>query len=88
MARRDGPKPEIATTMVWSEDCATLHLEALERLVGSSLGSSQSSECDFPVFLIGRHRAIVIAESLARVITAIRIASVRWRSYLPAKDRN
>ena len=26
---------------------------------------------------------MVIAESLARVIVAIRIASVRWRSYLP-----
>ena len=30
-----------------------------------------------------RNRTIVIAESLARVIAAIRIASVRWRSYLP-----
>ena len=29
-----------------------------------------------------RNRAIVIAESLARGIAAIRIASVRWRSYL------
>ena len=29
------------------------------------------------------NRAIFIAESLARVIVAIRIASVRWRSYLP-----
>ena len=29
-----------------------------------------------------------IAESLARVIAAIRIASVRWRSYLPPKQRN
>ena len=33
--------------------------------------------------LDGRNRAIVIAESLARVVVAIRIASVRWRSYLP-----
>ena len=32
--------------------------------------------------LDGRNRAIVIAESLARVIAAIRIASVCWRSYL------
>ena len=38
--------------------------------------------------LDGRNRAIVIAESLARVIAAIRIASVRWRSYLPRKHRN
>ena len=34
-------------------------------------------------FLDGRNRAIVLAESLARVIAAIRIASVRWRSYRP-----
>ena len=34
------------------------------------------------------NRARVIAESLARVIAAIRIASVRWRSYLPRKHRN
>ena len=33
--------------------------------------------------LAGRNRAIVIAESLARVIAAIRIAAVCWRSYLP-----
>ena len=38
-------------------------------------GSSQS--------LDGGNRAIVIAESLARVIPAIRIASVPWRSHLP-----
>ena len=38
--------------------------------------------------LDGRNRAIVIAESLARVIAAIRIASVRWQSYLPRKHRN
>ena len=38
--------------------------------------------------LDGRNRAIVIAESLARVIVAIRIASVRWRSYLTPKHRN
>ena len=37
--------------------------------------------------LDGRNRAIVIAESLARVIIAIRIASVRWWSYLPPKHR-
>ena len=33
----------------------------------------------------GRNRAIVITESLARVIAAIRITGVRWRSYLPLK---
>ena len=33
--------------------------------------------------LDGRNRAIVIAESLARVIAAIRMASVCWRSHLP-----
>ena len=36
----------------------------------------------------GRNLAIVIAEALARVIAAIRIASVRWRSHLPPKQRN
>ena len=38
--------------------------------------------------LDGRNRARVIAESLARVIAAIRITSVRWRSYLPPKTQN
>ena len=33
--------------------------------------------------LDGGNRVIVIAESLARVIAAIRITSVRWRSYPP-----
>ena len=33
----------------------------------------------YPRMLDGRNRAIVIAESLARVIAAIRVASVRWR---------
>ena len=37
--------------------------------------------------LDGRNRTIVIAESLARVIVAIRIASVRWRSYLSPKTQ-
>ena len=37
--------------------------------------------CDEGGGLDGQHRAIVIAESLARVIAAIRITSVRWRSY-------
>ena len=39
------------------------------------------------IALDGRNRARVIAESLARVIAAIRIASVRWRSYLPPKTQ-
>ena len=37
--------------------------------------------------LDGRNRARVIAESLARVIAAIRITSVRWRSYLSLKPQ-
>ena len=32
-------------------------------------------------------KAIVIAESLARVVAAIRITSVRWWSYLPLKTQ-
>ena len=45
---------------------------------------------DYVSDLDGRNRAIVITESLARVIAAIRIASVRWRSYPPPpkKHRN
>ena len=39
-------------------------------------------------FLDGQNHAIVIAESLARAIAAIRIASVCWRSYLPQKHRD
>ena len=38
--------------------------------------------------LDGRNRARVIAESLARVIAAIRITRVRWRSYLPLKTQS
>ena len=37
------------------------------------------------VHLDGRNRAIVITESLARFIAAIRVTSVPWRSYLPLK---
>ena len=42
----------------------------------------------FSAILDGRNRARVFAESLARVITAIQITSVRWRSYLPLKTQN
>ena len=42
----------------------------------------------FRVARDGRNRAIVIAESLARVIAAIRITSVCLRSYLPLKHGN
>ena len=38
-----------------------------------------------PRNLDGRNRARVTAESLARVVAAIRITSVRWWSYLPPK---
>ena len=37
------------------------------------------------LILDGRNHAIVIAESLAGVIAAIRIASIRWPSYLSPK---
>ena len=39
------------------------------------------------ISLDGWDRAIVMAESLARVIAAIRVTSVHWRSYLPPIDR-
>ena len=38
--------------------------------------------------LDGQNRAIVIAESLERVCAAIRITSVRWRSYVALKTQN
>ena len=38
--------------------------------------------------LDGRSRAIVIAESLARIIVAIRIPSVCWRSFRPPNHRD
>ena len=37
---------------------------------------------------IARVGAIIITESLARVIAAIRIIGVCWRSYLPPKHTN
>ena len=47
-----------------------------------------SRHLSLPVVLLdGRNRAIVITESLARATAALRIASVRWRSYLPPKHR-
>ena len=46
------------------------------------MGACQSFNLD------GRNRARVVAESLARVIAAIRITSVRWRSYFPLKTQN
>ena len=45
-------------------------------------------ESEFRETLDGRNRARVIAESLARVLAAIQITSVRWRSYLPLKTQN
>ena len=39
-------------------------------------------------YLDGRNRAIVIAESLAIVIAAIRLASVRWSSDVPPKTQD
>ena len=38
--------------------------------------------------LDGRNRAIVVVESLARVIAAIRVTSVRWRSHFALKTQN
>ena len=55
------------------------------RLVAPYRAILRYYRCDtsYRAILDGRNRPIVIAESLARVIAAIRIASVRWRSYLP-----
>ena len=53
---------------------ANLHMFVLLFCAGS---------CEIGRLIDGRNHAIVIAEPLARVLAAIRIASVRWRSYLP-----
>ena len=54
----------------------------LTKIRPKSMASMKLSSLD------GRNRAIVIAESLARVIAAIRTTSVRWRSCLPPKHRD
>ena len=48
---------------------------------------NQANLYENEMVLDGRNRAIVIAESLARVVAAIRTTSVRWRSDLPPKRR-
>ena len=54
-----------------------------------SFSVPKNNDFDTQLFRIldGQNRAIVIAESLASIIVAIRITSVRWRSYLPLKHR-
>ena len=44
--------------------------------------------CNLAPDLHGQNRVRVTTESLGRVIAAIRITSVRWRSYLPPKTQN
>ena len=52
----------------------------------STSGQSDRNDLsDNDGILDGRNRAIVIGESLARAIAAIRTTSVRWRPYLPLK---
>ena len=72
--------------------CATLNSPKHWRSSGVSAFCANSDGCQriLPrnVILDGQNRAIVIAESPARVIAAIRVASVRWRSYVPQKHRN
>ena len=48
----------------------------------------QMHRCESDSFLDGRNLSIVTAESLATVITAISIASVRWWAYLPLNHRD
>ena len=58
------------------------------RIVKSARSQLYRNPERIKVTLDGRNRARVIAESLARVIAAIRITSVRWRSYLPLKTES
>ena len=70
--------------IVWLDGCSSLACNGNHHQVHFRPPSPKSdvllsgSETD----LDGRNRASVIAESLARVIAAIRITSIRWRSYL------
>ena len=52
----------------------------------SEVGMKDFVQDTFDHDLDGRNRARVIAESLARIVAAIRIASVYWWSYLPLKN--
>ena len=47
----------------------------------------KAATADFESTLDGRIRGIVIAESLARVVAAIRIVSVRWAVISPSKTQ-
>ena len=69
MGEHAGPQPPLA------EECGTL----LAGFTGLGARPKRPNIAN----LDGRNLAIVVAESLARVIAAIRITSVRWRSYLP-----
>ena len=59
----------------------------IHHLVVSHVSTLKYGPCQHLRGLNGQTRAIVIAESLARIIAAIRITSVRWWSYLPPKNR-
>ena len=59
----------------FNQDISSWDVSRVQFMPGITMGELLTT-------LNGRNRAIVIAESLARVIAAIRIASGRWRSYL------
>ena len=51
--------------------------------------SANGKRVKLPVLTLdGRNRTMLFTESLARVIAAIRITRVRWRSYLLPEHRN
>ena len=52
------------------------------------VASNRTTTVPITPTLDGRNRARVNVESLARVIAAIRITSVRWWSYHPLKTQN
>ena len=66
----------------------TIHEHVVGFLGGPTLSFVSSLVVHFALslcFLEGQNPAIDIAESLARVIAAIRMTSVRWQSYLIPK---
>ena len=60
----------------------TVSVEYVVEFAVAKVQSLMLTMAAFSAYLDGRNHAIVITESLARLIAAIRITSVRWRSYL------
>ena len=81
---------QIQNTGIFKHTLAIKHLHLL--IVSDLITRKLHSHVHFSLFWItsldGRNRTRVIAESLARVVAAIRITSVRWQSYITIKTQN